>query len=81
MPYSVDGRNDDIDYHAPPKIAWTPRMSVINAEMKTIIKMVIITSGVGVPFSREPDLRRNHLRTHLTGKIMNNVHATVERKT
>ena len=56
-------------------------MSVINAEKKTIIRMRTIAKGVGVPFSREPVLRRNHLRTHLTGKIMNSVHATAERKT
>jgi len=56
-------------------------MSVINAERKTIIRMVTMAKGVGVPFSREPVFRRSHPRAHLTGKIMNSVHATAARKT
>lgn len=58
-----------------PKIAWTPIMSVMNADPKRMSIVTVMKKIVG-PFSIDPVFLASHRRQSLTGNNRNKVHPT-----
>lgn len=61
-----------------PKIAWTPMISVKNAEPKTVSMVTVMKNMVG-PLSRDPVDRASHNKAAFTGKRRKSVHPTQHR--